>query len=288
MSLCRSSGARDADSSPKCLRSRATIQTLTCSTSARFTSRRENTHERDGAVFPKNAFRLGVRPGAPFARRPRRRSGTEPRFAGKPCSASWPRKQSPAHRFCIGSWNRTRAGADIFLGMNPIKAHCYSRAKENVREIRHVYLDLDEEAAHSLEAIRSSGDVPTPEFCTRYFSRKKSSRLASRGTRSRTSRGRCCARWQRSSGATSPQPTYPACFACPDLQTESTTSNFWSALSRRRTRSTIFTTSRVYEDSPDAPRHLGDEPRPHAPAAIRAPESIRSGLGVREARTRAR
>jgi hypothetical protein len=59
---------------------------------------------------------------------------------------------------------QNETGADIFLGMNPIKAHCYSRTKENVREIRHVYLDLDEEAAHSLEAIRSSRDVPTPNF----------------------------------------------------------------------------------------------------------------------------
>jgi hypothetical protein len=59
---------------------------------------------------------------------------------------------------------QNESGGDIFLGMNPIKAHCYSRTKENVREIRHVYLDLDEEAAHSLEAIRSSGDIPTPNF----------------------------------------------------------------------------------------------------------------------------
>jgi hypothetical protein len=59
---------------------------------------------------------------------------------------------------------QNESGADIFLGMNPIKAHCYSRTKENVREIRHVYLDLDEDAAQSLEAIRSSGDVPTPNF----------------------------------------------------------------------------------------------------------------------------
>ena len=59
---------------------------------------------------------------------------------------------------------QNESGADIFLGMNPIKAHCYSRTKKNIREIRHVYLDLDEGATLSLEAIRSSGDVPTPNF----------------------------------------------------------------------------------------------------------------------------
>jgi hypothetical protein len=60
--------------------------------------------------------------------------------------------------------DQNESGADIFLGMNPIKAHCYSRTKENIREIRHVYLDLDESAAQSLEVIRASGEVPTPNF----------------------------------------------------------------------------------------------------------------------------
>jgi hypothetical protein len=55
-------------------------------------------------------------------------------------------------------------GADIFLGMNPIKENSYSRTKENIREVRHVYLDLDESATESLDAIRSSGDIPTPNF----------------------------------------------------------------------------------------------------------------------------
>lgn len=53
-------------------------------------------------------------------------------------------------------------GADVFLGMNPIKEHSYNRTKENIREVRHVYLDLDESASTSLQAIRTSGDIPTP------------------------------------------------------------------------------------------------------------------------------
>ncbi|MGA8037214.1 MAG: DNA-primase RepB domain-containing protein [Candidatus Acidiferrales bacterium] len=59
---------------------------------------------------------------------------------------------------------QNQAGADIFLGLNPIKPHCYSRARENIREIRHVYLDLDENAVLSLQALRSSGAVPAPNF----------------------------------------------------------------------------------------------------------------------------
>jgi DNA primase RepB-like protein len=56
------------------------------------------------------------------------------------------------------------AGADIFIGMNPLKDKSHSRTKESIEEIRHVYLDLDEEAGASLEAIRTSGDIPVPNF----------------------------------------------------------------------------------------------------------------------------
>jgi hypothetical protein len=59
---------------------------------------------------------------------------------------------------------QNEGGADVFLGMNPIKNHCHSRTKENIREIRHVYLDLDEGATESLHAIRTSGDIPAPNF----------------------------------------------------------------------------------------------------------------------------
>jgi hypothetical protein len=69
---------------------------------------------------------------------------------------------SPLFLYWLIEQNET--GADIFLGMNPIRDHCYNRTKENIREIRHVYLDLDEDASASLYAIRTTGDVPTPNF----------------------------------------------------------------------------------------------------------------------------
>jgi hypothetical protein len=56
------------------------------------------------------------------------------------------------------------AGADIFLGMNPLRACSFARTKESIREIRHVYLDLDEDAAASLRAIRTDGNSPVPNF----------------------------------------------------------------------------------------------------------------------------
>jgi hypothetical protein len=50
------------------------------------------------------------------------------------------------------------------MGMNPIKDGVYSRTKENIKDIRHVYLDLDRKADQALEAIRNSTEVPAPNF----------------------------------------------------------------------------------------------------------------------------
>jgi hypothetical protein len=64
------------------------------------------------------------------------------------------------------SWLRheNSAGADIYLGMNPIKDGAYKRTKANIREIRHLYLDLDKDGSQALEAIRNSTEIPAPNF----------------------------------------------------------------------------------------------------------------------------
>jgi len=63
-------------------------------------------------------------------------------------------------------WLRSEneAGADIFVGMNPIKKGANSRTKEDIREIRHLYLDMDRGGQNALDEIRDSLDVPTPNF----------------------------------------------------------------------------------------------------------------------------
>jgi hypothetical protein len=48
--------------------------------------------------------------------------------------------------------------------MNPLCANSFARTKESVREIRHVYLDLDDDAPASLRAIRTDGNTPVPNF----------------------------------------------------------------------------------------------------------------------------
>jgi hypothetical protein len=60
--------------------------------------------------------------------------------------------------------NQSAGGSDVFIGMNPIKDAAYSRTKENIKDIRHVYLDLDRKGDEALEAIRNSPAVPAPNF----------------------------------------------------------------------------------------------------------------------------
>src|SRR6266481_3102775 len=60
--------------------------------------------------------------------------------------------------------NQSANGSDVFMGMNPIKDGAYSRTKENIKDIRHVYLDLDNKGDEALDAIRNSSEVPAPNF----------------------------------------------------------------------------------------------------------------------------
>jgi RepB DNA-primase N-terminal domain len=60
--------------------------------------------------------------------------------------------------------NENVRGSDVFIGMNPIKDGAYSRTKDNIQCIRHVYLDLDRNGDQALEAIRNSLEVPAPNF----------------------------------------------------------------------------------------------------------------------------
>jgi hypothetical protein len=59
---------------------------------------------------------------------------------------------------------QSASGYDVFMGMNPIKDGAYTRTKGNIKEIRHVYLDLDRKGDEALEAIRHSTEVSAPNY----------------------------------------------------------------------------------------------------------------------------
>jgi hypothetical protein len=64
------------------------------------------------------------------------------------------------------SWLRyeNANGADIYIGMNPLRTEAATRTKKDIKTIRHLYLDLDQGGQQALNSIESSGMVPKPNY----------------------------------------------------------------------------------------------------------------------------
>ena len=55
-------------------------------------------------------------------------------------------------------------GADIYVGMNPLKQDASTRTKDDIETIRHLYVDLDHDGSAALEEIKNSDMVPQPNY----------------------------------------------------------------------------------------------------------------------------
>jgi hypothetical protein len=55
-------------------------------------------------------------------------------------------------------------GADIYVGMNPLRHDAPTRTKDEIEIINHVYIDLDHGGSPSLEALETNGLVPRPNY----------------------------------------------------------------------------------------------------------------------------
>src|ERR1700726_4985117 len=55
-------------------------------------------------------------------------------------------------------------GADIYVGMNPLKQDASTRTKENIETIRNRYCYMDHGGPAGLEAIKNSDLVPQPNY----------------------------------------------------------------------------------------------------------------------------
>lgn len=64
------------------------------------------------------------------------------------------------------SWLRYKNahGSDIYLSLNTLKEHARGRTKEDVKETRHLYLDLDNEGQQKLAAIYQNPAMPHPNY----------------------------------------------------------------------------------------------------------------------------
>lgn len=86
------------------------------------------------------------------------------RASGKALQRIAPAATVASSAFLAWLAHHNACGSDIFVGMNPIRDAALGRTKQNIKTIRHLYLDLDRNGPHALEAIRNSPEVPRPNF----------------------------------------------------------------------------------------------------------------------------
>jgi len=55
-------------------------------------------------------------------------------------------------------------GSDVYLSLNTLKEHSPGRTKRDLKDIRHFYLDLDENGQRKLAAIYETTAVPPPNY----------------------------------------------------------------------------------------------------------------------------
>jgi hypothetical protein len=152
-------------------------------------------------------------------------------------------------------------GADIFIGMNPLKDGIPYRTKENVREIRHVYLDLDEDAGASLHAVHTSGDAPSPNFVLDTSPGKH--QVVWRVEGLDQEQAESLLRSLANQFAGDPAATdVSRVLRLPGFANKKYNEAFVVRVHHETEQVHHLSDFRVQEDSPDAPRHLGDAHEP--------------------------
>ena len=53
---------------------------------------------------------------------------------------------------------------DIYIGMNTLKLEAHGRTKQDIKTIRHLYIDIDHEGTTALNKIQQSNLVPAPNY----------------------------------------------------------------------------------------------------------------------------
>jgi hypothetical protein len=61
-------------------------------------------------------------------------------------------------------YKNAKEGFDIYVGMNALKPTAFTRTKEDILAIRHLYVDLDRHGSASLSMIEKSSLVPLPNY----------------------------------------------------------------------------------------------------------------------------
>jgi hypothetical protein len=73
-------------------------------------------------------------------------------------------QQIAGHEFQSWLRHKNAQGSDIYLSLNTLKEHAHGRTKGDLKDVRHLYLDLDEEGQRKLAAIYQDAAVPHPNY----------------------------------------------------------------------------------------------------------------------------
>jgi hypothetical protein len=76
---------------------------------------------------------------------------------------------SPAQRIASSDYQRwlrymNAHGSDVYMSLNTFRDHAQGRTKADLKEIRHLYLDIDHQGPEKLAAVLSDDTVPTPNY----------------------------------------------------------------------------------------------------------------------------
>ena len=71
-------------------------------------------------------------------------------------------EQALAPRYLGWLAHENHAGANVYVAANPLRSRSRKRTKECIDNIRHLYLDIDEDGDARLAALRASDGLPVP------------------------------------------------------------------------------------------------------------------------------
>ena len=67
-----------------------------------------------------------------------------------------------APRYLAWLAHENASGANVYVAANPLRPGSRKRTKENIAEVRHLYIDIDNDGEARIAALRVSNEVPTP------------------------------------------------------------------------------------------------------------------------------
>jgi hypothetical protein len=168
------------------------------------------------------------------------------------------------------SWLRYKNanGWDIYVGMNPLKRDAWTRTKEDIESIKHVYIDLDHGGPEALDAIENSSIVPKPNYVLNSSPEKHQVVWKVEGMNLEEAEGLLHAMVQEFGGDPAATDANRV-LRVPGFANKKYETNFYVEARRESTETYHLRDFKLHIDSQDSPRHSYDnrvkrESRPRA------------------------